>query len=235
MHAHSVSAPDPPTPITIDLTASPPARKRIRTYVSVTQRGSDCSAINMNTMDAEWRPDMDIDKLGEEDLRKLSSQIGVRFQKPMPSRKRSHRQRNKTTQYVPEVKLRDWRGVKEKRRNKQKAEKQIVKRSTCTQEKMNPSVKKETNVFGGVNTKKQRVVFGDKFAVSVHRPLDVYKGVCCLLYFTHKYLTVFTLNNTQLWVYITEKEHKWPECLKQHSPRTYMRCLSATEGWLWKW
>ena len=57
---------------------------------------------------------------------------------------------------------------------------------------------KRKNIFDGVNTKKQRSFFGEGFAQSVHKPLDVYNGKLYLSVpvFTFSFLnTLLIINN----------------------------------------
>lgn len=137
-------------------------------------------------MDSGWRSkdddavDLDLSKINnleENDLRKLASRIGINFHNPQP-KKRSRRQRKKTKKYVPAEQLRDWRDAKQKKmcKNAQtKKTKVIADKNSVTRRSV---VKSGGNAFGGVNAKKQRAIFSSRFTTSVHRPLDVYKGMC---------------------------------------------------------
>ena len=130
--------------------------------------------------DEEWRPESanDVDEspnITDTELKKLASQIGINYVKPRPQTvftNRSVRQRKKPVQFVPRENIRDFRGVKERRQELKCRKKN---RTTACAGTMRQK-RKHTNVFGGINSKKQRSIFQNKFAKSVHRPLDVYNG-----------------------------------------------------------
>lgn len=136
-------------------------------------------------MDSERRPedvdvaDLDLQKinnLDEDSLRKLGSDIGINFCNPAP-KKRSRRQRTKPKAYVPVEKLRDWCDVKQKQIRKKV--KTMANKTSVTRKS---AVKCGKNSFGGVNAKKQRIIFSSQFTTSVHRPVDVYKGMCVCMH-----------------------------------------------------
>lgn len=135
--------------------------------------------------DSEWRPeneDIDANKSEEVNLQDLASQIGLRFCKPQPRRPhvRSRRKRIKPAQYVPMQKIRDFRGIKEQLAESRRKEAKLQRKQTEKPSSiMSYTGKRKSNTFGGVNAKKQRTIFGNKFTASVHSPLDVYKGMCC--------------------------------------------------------
>ena len=158
-------------------------------------------------------------KVGEHELRHLAAKIGLRYHKPQSviTNVRPRRNRRKTSQFVPTEQLRDYRGAKKRQadarlrkekdsaQSKQKSENDnatdyAVKRKTSDSVSVNTKrkcvtsnaciVPNKTNVFGGVNAKKQRLLFSSKIITSVHRPLDVYKGMCCYcMYISNKQKT----------------------------------------------
>ena len=126
--------------------------------------------------DEEWRPEdsNSTDELTTDELKRLASEIGINYGVKKRSQNvtsRPRRARKKTAHFVPSTKLRDFRGEKEERKRKQRKQ----RRAQRLKLKSFPS-KRKTNSFGGVDTKRQRAVFGGEIVQSVHRPLDVYKG-----------------------------------------------------------
>ena len=140
--------------------------------------------------DQGWRPESANDsdespKIADNELKRLASEIGINYAKPRHQtvlRNRPTRQRKKPIQYTPCESIRDFRGAKKKRQL-----------DLCKTEN-----RKRKNVFGGVNAKKQRSFFGEGFAQSVHKPLDVYNGKLYLSVptFTFSFLnTLLIINN----------------------------------------
>ena len=128
--------------------------------------------------DEEWRPESPNDSVGstkitEKEMQRLASEIGINYKKPRPQKvlkTRPLRQRKKPLHFTPRESIRDFRGESRRRKSKHREKMQAVSYTGIK------GKRKNTNVFGGINAKKQRSIFQTKFSHSVHRPLDVYNG-----------------------------------------------------------